>query len=99
MNERIKELWNKAAELTSAFPSGQNNSWETQVNFMEKFAELIVRECIDIAQDRANFPGFPPNDVNDIIDDIREHFGVGMSIEDKKTLIKELLGMKNETNQ
>jgi hypothetical protein len=65
----------------------------------EVFAKLIVRECIDIAQDRANFPGFPPNDVNDIIDEIREHFGVdGMSIEDKKTLIKELLGVKNETN-
>jgi hypothetical protein len=42
----------------------------------EKFAELIVRECIDIAQDRAAFDGFPPNDVNHIIDEIREHFGV-----------------------
>jgi len=46
MNERIKQLWDKAAESTAAFPSGQNNSWETQVNFMEKFAELIVRECM-----------------------------------------------------
>lgn len=45
MNEKIKELWNNAAESTAAFPSGQNNSWETQVNFMEKFAELIVQEC------------------------------------------------------
>jgi hypothetical protein len=43
---------------------------------LEKFAQLIVRECIDIAQDRANFPGFPPNDVNDIIDEIKQHFGV-----------------------
>ena len=42
----------------------------------EKYAELIVRECIEIAQDRANFPGFPPNDVNDIIDEIKQHFGV-----------------------
>ena len=46
MNERIKELWDRAAKSTAAFPSGQNNSWETQVNFMEKFAELIVRECV-----------------------------------------------------
>lgn len=45
MNERIKEIWEKAAESTAAYPSGQNNSWETQVNFMEKFAELIVQEC------------------------------------------------------
>jgi hypothetical protein len=43
---------------------------------VEKFAELIVRECIDIAQDRAAFDGFPPNDVNHIIDEIKEHFGV-----------------------
>jgi hypothetical protein len=47
MNQRIQELWNKAAESTAAYPSGQNNSWETQVNFMDKFAELIVRECMD----------------------------------------------------
>jgi len=44
MNERIRELWDKAATASAAFPSGQNNSWETQVKFMEKFAELIVRE-------------------------------------------------------
>ena len=45
MNERIRELLDKAAESTAAYPSGQNNSWETQVNFMAKFAELIVQEC------------------------------------------------------
>lgn len=49
MNERIRQLWDKAAESTAAFPSGQNNSWETQVNFLEKFAELIVRECAKVA--------------------------------------------------
>jgi hypothetical protein len=38
--------------------------------------ELIVRECLDIAQDRAAFDGFPPNDVNHIIDEIKLHFGV-----------------------
>ena len=51
MNERIQELWEKAAESTAAYPSGQNNSWETQVNFLDKFAELIIRECADICQD------------------------------------------------
>jgi hypothetical protein len=70
MNERIKQLWSEAAE------SNFGDSWEEQTAFMSKFAELIVRECIDIAQDRAAFDGFPPNDVNDIIDEIREHFGV-----------------------
>lgn len=46
MNDRIRELWDKAAQATAAYPSGQNTSWETQVNFMDKFAELIVREVL-----------------------------------------------------
>jgi hypothetical protein len=73
MNERIKQLadqaW-KCAEhpiIPRDFDMGI---------FEKKFAELIVKECIDIAQDRANFPGFPPNDVNHIIDEIKQHFGV-----------------------
>jgi len=70
MNERIKQLWSEAAESTIS------DSWEEQTKFMEKFAELIVRECLDIAQDRAAFDGFPPNDVNHIIDEIKQHFGV-----------------------
>jgi hypothetical protein len=75
MNERIKEL----AEQASLYARSDNSSMvfeNFQKRYTEKFAELIVRECIDIAQDRANFPGYPPNDVNDIIDEIREHFGV-----------------------
>jgi hypothetical protein len=70
MNERIKEL-----ALQAGFLDDLQGELLCKVQ-IEKFAELIVRECIDIAQDRANFPGYPPNDVNDIIDEIREHFGV-----------------------
>ena len=72
MNERIREL-----ALQAGSTHKQNlGVYQFYTDELEKFAELIVRECIDIAQDRANFPGFPPNDVNDIIDEIREHFGV-----------------------
>ena len=39
MNERIKQLWEQAAKTT------QGDSWEEQTKFMERFAELIVREC------------------------------------------------------
>ena len=42
----------------------------------ERFAELIVKECIGIAQDRAAFDWAPPNDVNHIISEIKQHFGV-----------------------
>ena len=99
MNERIRQLWDKAAESTAAFPSGQNNSWETQVNFLEKFAELIVRECIGCCEQVISDP--VPESVDTFeqggihcIDEIRQHFGIGMSTEDKKILIKELLGVK-----
>ena len=74
MNEKIKELALQAMTYVTHNPNA--NKLNSGDMFDEKFAELIVRECIDIAQDRANFPGFPPNDVNDIIDEIREHFGV-----------------------
>lgn len=45
MNERIKELWNKAGG--DHWDSNQMGSYY-HINNPEKFAELIVRECIDI---------------------------------------------------
>lgn len=44
MNERIRELWDQAAKSAAAYPSGENTSWETQVNFLDKFAELIEKD-------------------------------------------------------
>jgi len=43
MNEQIKQLWEEAAKTT------QSDSWEEQTKFMERFAELIVFECVKIA--------------------------------------------------
>jgi uncharacterized protein YutE (UPF0331/DUF86 family) len=81
MNKRIRELAEQAEIEEGRYEryKGQDCSLKAYSflpDQLEKFAELIVKECIDIAQDRANFPGYPPNDVNDIIDEIREHFGV-----------------------
>ena len=67
MNERIKQLAEQAGW------DNHHSKFDTRI---EKFAELIVRECIDIAQDRAAFDWAPPNDVNHIIDEIKQHFGV-----------------------
>ena len=39
MNERIKECWLKAAREDSS------DKWDTQEEFIERFAKLIVREC------------------------------------------------------
>ena len=46
MNERIREL---------AIEAGYDWAWDTQIDFghkeMEKFAELIVRECLSNIED------------------------------------------------
>ena len=71
MNERIRELIKQATTI-------EEHKWGVSYDKFdkEKFAELIVKECISIAQDRAAFDWAPPNDVNDIINEIKEHFGV-----------------------
>ena len=45
-----------------------NKGVEFTEEALKKFAELIVRECADVAADR---------DALDIYEEIREHFGVG----------------------
>jgi len=75
MNERIRQLWDQAAELET------DDSWEGQTKFMERFAEMIVRECINgIANDTANYEGVGMmsyyQGVQDAVKSIRKHFGV-----------------------
>ena len=50
MNERISEIWDQAAKASALLRSGEN-SWETQKAFIEKFAQLIVRECVGVCDD------------------------------------------------
>ena len=67
MNERIKELWEEAAKTT------QGDSWDEQTQFMERFAELIVRECADVAKETRW--AVPPSQ-EQIARRIQQHFGV-----------------------
>lgn len=67
MSERIKELWNQ-----SRYPSGRGHD-------EQKFAELIVRECIQVVDGMAD----PEEDsdryvwaLHNASEKIREHFGV-----------------------
>ena len=47
MNERIKELWSQAG---GHYNSGNQHTWpEYTIDDPEKFAELIVKECAEIA--------------------------------------------------
>jgi len=70
MNEQVKILWSEAAESTIG------DSWEEQTKFMERFAELIVRECAAIADiERPNSIGCGYiTKTKGML--IREHFGV-----------------------
>ncbi len=76
MNPRIQELWQQAADATAAYPSGQNNSWETQVNFLEKFAELIVRECAEVCMKEIDTGWVMAPKSPWMAKQILEHFGV-----------------------
>jgi hypothetical protein len=69
MNERIRELWHKSVTDTH---QNESTSWENEVKFVEKFAELIVRECIDTVSDCSVEYCTRPQ----IVSEIREHFGV-----------------------
>ena len=58
MNERIWELWHQA----TLDPTNEDSN-----DLVRRFAQLIVRECADVAAD---------HEALDIYEEIREHFGV-----------------------
>jgi len=60
MNERIKEL----AKQVDACYIPRYDMWQMDTETLEKFAELIVRECATLAYDGPN--------------GILEHFGFGV---------------------
>lgn len=59
-----------------------------------KFAELIINTCANVAHN-TQYKHSHAHSVGDCATAIKEYFGIGMSTEDKKNLIKELLGVKN----
>jgi hypothetical protein len=79
MNERIKALVDKTAELMPGVYSLGYESGKKGVEFtedaLEKFAELIVRECAEVAQ--MNTPDTEECEYTHLISEkIREHFRV-----------------------
>ena len=79
MNEQIKQLWVQAAEKT------QGDSWEEQTKFIERFAELIVKECIEQGDTLAKhyIDTHPEQEqvmllasIADYSKEIKKHFGV-----------------------
>jgi hypothetical protein len=94
MNERIKQL---LAQAHLDADNIKDTNW-----IANRFAELIVRECIGCCEQVISDP--VPESVDtwlnggeQCIQEIKEHFGLGMSVETKKQLIKELLGVNNDS--
>ena len=75
MNERIREMMDKANQHAVSKYHELNHGLESTPRvleiFSEKFAELIVQECMDVANTYQNRGG------NCYVDDmIAKHFGV-----------------------
>ena len=69
MNERIKECWIKAAREDSS------ETWDSQEQFIKRFAELIVRECVEQCWTVSELES-KGSVVNECAKRIRKHFGV-----------------------
>ena len=86
MNERIRELAEQATSTLSMNHEGyRGKGYIEQVEYFdkEKFAELIVKECLDIALEVRGEPATDTHYVigydracEKMISGIREHFGV-----------------------
>jgi hypothetical protein len=79
MNERIKELTKQAGiSILYEYDGYDGHAAVANLTDIEKFAELIVRECIGIVEknesemhyDNGMYPVYPT------VCEIREHFGV-----------------------
>ena len=72
MNERIRELWSQAG---GHYDSGNQHTWpQYTIDDPEKFAELIVRECIGILETEIELvKGYKSTACNDF--DVRWHEG------------------------
>jgi len=76
MNERIKELADEAGittNLDTDYFEQDMNKWVDY--FSEKFAELIVKECLNKIETEASQYAEPVW-AFELVNDIKEHFGV-----------------------
>ena len=89
MNERIKDLAKQATNIVEGWSDEHGTTRHYEFN-QEKFAELIVRECIGVAVEQKQWVEdqkvFNPQDEfwnrariqqsQHIIEKIQEHFGI-----------------------
>lgn len=71
MNERIKQLYTQVCMEQKLPFTVEHNSAVMLDAFANKFAELIVRECIEINKQELSFNAFER-----LMNKYKEHFGV-----------------------
>jgi len=71
MNKRIKVIAEQADDYADGIVDQGGRFREA---YTTKFAELIINECIDIIDSCTG--KVSPNDLNDLIDLFKKHFGV-----------------------
>lgn len=82
MNKRIKELWEQSQTRQEGVETFYEGLYVTRVtDNYEKFAELIIKECIHLAlNEKLRFGSLNMNECAAAIDNYRlllkEHFGV-----------------------
>lgn len=70
MNERFAELWNQS-KTSGVHPEfGEYDKYSA-----EKFAELIVLECIEVCKSRVGNSDYTTGRMH-CVSDLKEHFGV-----------------------
>lgn len=67
MNERIHEL--------AVIASTQTDWWDVSNPYIEKFAELIIKECVGILDDEDDY-GYESRGVRNAAYRIKKRFGV-----------------------
>ena len=75
MNERIKQLAVAAAPANSSIP---HSEWNIPKEFIEKFAELIVKECVNVVDGGSFLHDQAPTAIfaKECSAAIKRHFGV-----------------------
>ena len=74
MNERIKELINEATSFKEGLIEGKH---DIELFDKEKFAQLIVKECVAICQDTDGEDNIDARSGRqDCAVEIKQHFGV-----------------------
>ena len=81
MNERIRELIEQAViAVDNPFPGNPLNDELEKMYipdcFAEKFAELIVKECMNVARQQRNPANLNYKPSERFVEDLRQHFGV-----------------------